>query len=215
MHIPDGFIAPKMYIPAYVVAVGLWAVGIRRLKAQLSETAIPRLAVVTALAFVLMMVAVPLPGGTSVHATGIALIAVLFGPWVGFVAASVVLLLQALVFGIGGVTSLPINALAMGLAGGGIAWAVFRLLGRCNQTVALFAAGWLSITVPAALIAIVLGVQPALAHTADGTPLFFPFGLSVTIPAVMIPHVIVGVGEGVLTVLVYRLFRGIGRREES
>ncbi|TXT27747.1 MAG: cbiM, partial [Rhodocyclaceae bacterium] len=48
------------------------------------------------------------------------------------------------------------------------------------------------------------GIQPLVAHTSDGSPLFFPFGLSVTLPAVLIPHVVIGIGEAVLTVLVLR-----------
>jgi cobalt/nickel transport system permease protein len=49
-----------------------------------------------------------------------------------------------------------------------------------------------------------LGVQPLLAHDAQGAPLFFPFGLAITLPAVLLPHLLVGLAEGVLTVLGYR-----------
>ncbi len=206
MHIPDGFISPKMYVPAYVTAAALWAYGLRRVGASLQEEAIPKMAVMTALAFVLMMIALPLPGGTSAHASGIAILAVTFGIWIGYLSLSLVLLLQAFFFGAGGVTSLAINALAMGLAGAAVASTVFRALRRFNERVALFAAGWLSAAVPAALMAVALGLQPMIAHADDGTPLFFPFDLSVTLPAVVIPYAIVGIGEGVLTVAVSKLF---------
>jgi cobalt/nickel transport system permease protein len=53
-------------------------------------------------------------------------------------------------------------------------------------------------------VALVLGLQPHIAHRPDGTPLFFPFGFGVTLPAIVIPHLVVGAGEGVLTVLVYQ-----------
>ena len=122
MHIPDGFIAPQVYLPAYGVAAGLWTYGLRRLRAVLREETIPRLAVLTAFCFVVTMVMLPLPGGTSVHATGIALLALLFGVWTAFVAFSIVLLLQALLFGAGGVTALAVNALAMGMVGSLVAW---------------------------------------------------------------------------------------------
>jgi cobalt/nickel transport system permease protein len=204
MHIPDGFISPKLYLPMYAASAGLWAYSLKRVKSKLDEAALPYLAVLTALAFVLMMLTIPLPGGTSVHAMGIGLLAVLFGVWTTFLAVSLVLLLQALLLGDGGVTSLPVNAIAMGFAGSIAAYYAYRAIRKFNEKVALFVAGWLSLNVAAFTAAVALGVQPGLAHRADGTPLFFPFGLSITLPAVMIPHALIGIGEGLLTVLVYQ-----------
>lgn len=207
MHVPDGFLSPQTYLPAYAIAAGGWAWATRVLQRRLDETLLPRLAVLTALGFVLMSVMLPLPGGTSVHASGIGILAVVFGPWITFAAVSLVLLLQALVFGAGGITVLPVNALAMGLAGSAAACLAYRLLHPIDERAGLFAAGWLATVVPALLIALVLGIQPAIAHTADGQPLFFPFGLSVTLPALVVPHVVLGVGEGLLTILVVRFLR--------
>lgn len=204
MHIPDGFISPQTYLPAYGLAVGLWAFAARRVKRDLDADTLPFIAAYTALSFVLMMVALPLPGGTTVHAAGIGLLAVSFGGWMSFLAISLVLAMQALLFGDGGVTALPINALALGLAGSFAALAAWKLLGRFNESIALFLAGWLSIVLPAVLVALALGIQPDIAHDAQGTPLFFPFGLNVTLPAVVLPHLLVGLGEGALTVLGYR-----------
>lgn len=210
MHIPDGFIAPQMYLPAYGLAAGLWSYALRRLRAGVQEEIIPRLAVLTAFSFVAMTVMVPLPGGTSAHATGVAVLALLFGVWTTFVSVSLVLLLQALLLGAGGVTSLPVNAMAMGLAGGAAAWCGFRALRPLHDGLALVIAGWLSVNLPALLLALALGLQPAIAHRPDGQPLFFPFGLSITIPAVMLPHAVIGLGEGVLTLLVVRFARRRG-----
>lgn len=204
MHIPDGFIAPVVYLPLYVLGAGAWAYAVRRVRTTLDEQTLPFLAVMTATAFVLMMVAIPLPGGTTVHAAGIGLLAVLFGVWTTFLAVSLVLVLQALMFGAGGITALPVNALAMGLAGAATARLAFVSMRGRSERAALFAAGAASVLVPALLVALVLGVQPLVAHAADGTPRFFPFGLSITLPAVLLPHLVVAVGEGVLTVLAYR-----------
>ena len=205
MHIPDGFIAPQVYLPAYAAAGGLWAVGIRRFRKRLREETLPVLAAMTGFAFILMTIAVPVPGGTSAHASGVALLAVLFGVWTCFLSVSLVLLLQALLFGVGGITTLPLNALALWLAGGAAAAFVFRVLNRASEKAALFLSGWISVTVPAFLLALVLGVQPRIAHAADGSPLFFPFGISVTLPALLLPHALLGIGEGALTLLVYRI----------
>jgi len=204
MHIPDGFISPQTYLPAYVAAAGLWAFAARRVKRDLDADTLPFLAACTALSFVLMMVALPLPGGSTAHAAGIGLLAVSFGGWMAFLAVSLVLAMQALLFGDGGITALPINALAMGFIGSFAALATWKLLGRLNQSLALFLAGWFSIVLPALLMALVLGVQPMIAYDAQGAPLFFPFGLAITLPAVVLPHLLVGLAEGVLTVLGYR-----------
>ena len=204
MHIPDGFIAPQMYLPLYAVVVPAWAFALRRVRRDLDERGIPLLAVVTALAFILSMIAIPLPGGTTVHATGIGLLAVLFGVWTAFVSLSLVFLMQALLFGDGGITALPINALAMGLVGSATAFWVFRLLRGYNETLAVFLAAALAVLVAASLVALALGVQPLIAQRADGTPLFFPFGLAITLPAVLLPHLVVAGGEGLFTVLVHR-----------
>lgn len=204
MHIPDGFIAPQMYLPLYAVAVPTWVYALRRVRAALDERSIPLLAVVTALAFVLSMIAIPVPGGTTVHATGIGLLAVLFGVWTAFVSLSLVFLMQALLFGDGGITALPLNALAMGLAGSACAAGVYTLLRARSERIALFLAAASAVLLSALLVALALGVQPLIAHRADGTPLFFPFGLAITLPAVLLPHLAVAVGEGLLTVLVHR-----------
>jgi cobalt/nickel transport system permease protein len=212
MHIPDGFISPQTYLPAYAVAAGLWAYAARRVKRDLDADTLPFLAAYTALSFVLMMVALPLPGGTTVHAAGIGMLAVSFGGWMAFLAISLVLAMQALLFGDGGVTALPINALAMGCAGSFAAVAAWKLLRRFNESVALFLAGWLSIALPALLVALALGVQPLIAHDAQGTPLFFTFGLNITLPAIVLPHLLVGIAEGALTVLGYRYLNRLRSR---
>lgn len=204
MHIPDGFLAPQTYLPAYAVAGVLWYIGARSLRARLDTDSLPALALLTALSFVLTLVALPLPGGTTAHAAGIGLLAVAAGVWDTFLAFSLVLAMQALLFGDGGVTALPVNALAMGLGGALAARLAWQGLRRLHAGLALFAAGWLSLVVPALLVALVLGVQPLIAHDAAGRPLFFPFGLAVTLPAVLIPHALVGLAEGVLTLLGYR-----------
>jgi cobalt/nickel transport system permease protein len=204
MHIPDGFLSPQTYLPAYAVAAGAWAWAARGLRDRLDETTVPRLAMLTALAYGLGLVMVPVPGGTSGHMLGVALLALIFGVRLAFLAYSLVLLLQALLFGAGGITALPINALAMGLVGAAAAVAAKSLLTRINETVAVAVAAWLSVVLPGAIVALVLGIQPLIAHQPDGTPLFFPFGLAITLPAVLIPHLAIGVGEAVLTVLIWR-----------
>ncbi|NWG32017.1 MAG: energy-coupling factor ABC transporter permease [Rhodocyclaceae bacterium] len=204
MHIPDGFLSPQTYLPAAAIAVGAWGWAARGLRTTLDETQVPRLAMTTALAYGLGLVMLPLPGGTSGHALGIALLALLFGLRTAFLAYSGVLLLQALLFGAGGLTALPVNALAMGLAGSATAILAFKLLRPLNESLAVALAAWLAVMVSAALIALVLGIQPLIAQRPDGAPLFFPFGIEITLPALLIPHALIGLGEAALTLAVWR-----------
>lgn len=204
MHIPDGFLSPQTYLPAYAVAAVAWTWAARDLRARLDETTVPRLAMITALAYGLGLIMVPIPGGTSGHAVGVAMLALLFGLRPAFLAYSLVLLLQALLFGAGGITALAVNALAIGLAGAAAALATHRLLRRWHETFAIGLAAWLSVVIAGLLVALMLGIQPLVAQRADGTPLFFPFGLAITLPAVLLPHLLIGLGEAVLTVMVWR-----------
>lgn len=204
MHIPDGLLSPQTYLPALALALPMWGLAIRRLKRDLGEEAMPRLAVFTALALVLSTLMLPLPGGTSGHAIGVALLALVFGPWVAFLAYSLVLVLQALVMGAGGLTSLPVNALAMGASGAFVTVWLHALLRRWWPTVAVLVAVFVSIVLSSALMAVVLGIQPLIAQRPDGSPLFFPFGLAVTLPVIVLPHVFIAAGEAVLTLWVVR-----------
>lgn len=204
MHLPDGFLSPQTYLPAYGLAALAWAWAARGLARRLDEQTLPRLAAMTALAYGLGLLMVPIPGGSSGHALGVAMLALLFGLRLAFLAYSLVLVLQSLLFGAGGITALAVNALALGLVGAAAALGVFHALRRWQETLAVALAGWISVVLPAALIALVLGAQPLLASRADGTPLYFPFDWRITLPAVLLPHLLIGVGEAVLTVLVWR-----------
>ena len=201
MHVPDGFLSPQTWVPAYAVSAGLWTVGARRVRARMDARALPQLGVLTAVAFVLMMLSIPIPGGSTIHFTGVGVLAVLFGGWTAFLCISLVLAMQALLFGAGGVTALPVSAVAMGFVGGMSAVLCHRALRARHRRASLFVAAWVSVVLPAVLMALVLGLQPWIASGADGRPLFFPFGPEVTLPAVVLPHLLVGVGEGLLTVL--------------
>lgn len=210
MHIPDGFLSPQTWIPAWGLAAGAWGWAARDLRQRLDESTVPRLAMLTALAYGLGLIMVPLPGGSSGHALGVALLTLLFGLKPAFLAYSGVLLLQALLFGAGGITSLGLNALTLGLTGGATALGLFRLLRPLHEETAVALATWGSVMASALLLALVLGAQPLLASRADGTPLFFPFGWSITLPAMLIPHLFIGLGEAALTLLVWRYARRRG-----
>jgi cobalt/nickel transport system permease protein len=201
MHIADGLISPQTYLPIAVVVVPLWWVAIRKMRHQ-SDQVLPRLAVFTALALVLNTLMLPLPGGTSGHLIGVSLITLIFGPWMAFLAYSLMLLLQALILGAGGITALPINALVMGFIGAWITWGVFHLTRPLLPKFSIGLATFCSVSISATLIAVILGIQPMIAAAPDGSPLFFPFGLAITFPAIVIPHMFIAFSEAIVTFLI-------------
>ena len=205
MHIPDGYLSPETYIPAYAISIPLFAYGLKKLKKTLNEETLPLLSGLTAFSFLIMMLNIPIPGGTSGHAIGTAVLSLIFNPWVAFISVSLVLLIQALLFGDGGITSWPINSIAMGFIASFVAYYSYKLLSKINKNLALFFAGWSSIVASSFFIAIVLGIQPYIAHDPSGKPLFFPFDLKITVPALVFSHMLYfGVAEGIFTVLVIK-----------
>ena len=203
MHIPDGLIAPQAWLAAAALAVPVWCYASRRVARGLDEQRIPRMAVLTALALVLSTIMLPLPGGTSVHLIGNGLLVLAFGFWPAFLAFSLVLFLQSTLMGAGGITALPVNALAIGLVGGAVVLFGNRLLtgsavGRRWPAMAVIVPVWAGVVAAALLIALVLGLQPSLGADAAGQPLYFPFGPDVTVPVIVGPHLLLGLIEGVL-----------------
>ena len=145
---------------------------------------------------------IPVPGGTSTHLVGVTLLAILYHPLAAFVCESLVLLVQALFFGAGGITVLGVNALAMGLLGPLAGWLVWRALRRVNGKVAAFAAAYASMQVAALAVAAALGLQHALSAR------YFPLPLAVVLPAMMIPSLTAaGLAEGAYTVFALTLLR--------
>lgn len=211
MHIPDGFISPLTYIPATVAAIPLLVVAFKKTKEAINDESFALLSSLTAFSFVVMMFNIPIPGGTSGHAIGAAILAILFGPWVAAFCLSLTLFIQALIFGDGGLSVFAINSLAMGFVASFTAFYVHKLLkNRVNNAIVLFLAGWSSIVAASVVVAVALGIQPLLGVDSAGHPIYFPFGLNVTIPAVVGSHLLFfGVVEGFATMLVMRFLEKI------
>jgi cobalt/nickel transport system permease protein len=184
------------------VAAPLWAWAARRHLGPRAAESLPVVGALTALAVVVQTIMVPVPGGTSTHLVGVLLLALLYHPLLAFLCESLVLLVQALFFGAGGVTVLGVNALAMGLLGPLAGWLAWRLLRRLSERAALFAAGWLSVQASAMAVAAVLALQ----HRLD--PAYFPMPPAITFAAMMLPSLAVtGVVEGLYTVFAHALLR--------
>ncbi len=202
MHVPDGFLSPQITIPAYAVSAPLWAWAARRHFGRTSLESLPAIGTLTALAFVIQTIMIPVPGGTSTHLVGVTLLALLYHPLVAFVCESLVLLVQALFFGAGGITVLGVNALAMGLVGPLAGWVSWRVLHRVHERAALFVAAYVAMQASSLVVAGALGLQHALSER------YFPMPLAVVLPAMMLPSLTVaGLAEGAYTVFAFSLLR--------
>jgi len=202
MHIPDGYLSPSTCAALYIGAAPFWYVALQRVERLLNTRLVPLISVFAAFSFVIMMFNLPLPGGTTGHAVGMAIAAIVLGPWGAILAISVALLIQALFFGDGGVTAFGANCFNMAIIGSLVAYGVYRLVaGRAALTdprrvVAASLAGYVAINVAALLTAVEFGIQPELFKDASGAPLYAPYPLHIAIPAMMIGHVtIAGLAE--------------------
>ncbi|GAA3297825.1 cobalt transporter CbiM [Dactylosporangium vinaceum] len=206
MHIPDGYLSPQTSAVFGLAMLPLWWQSAARVKKVVKSRYVPLVALGAAFSFVIMMFNIPIPDGTTAHAVGGGLIAILLGPWAACIAVSIALLIQALFFGDGGILAFPANAFNMAVVLPFVSYGIYRLLTRNTALTsprrmwAAIVGAYAGLNLSALATAIEFGIQPDLFHKADGTPLYAPFHLSQAIPAMMLAHLLIaGVVEGVLT----------------
>ncbi len=214
MHIPDGYLSPSTCAVMYAASGPCWWAALRRTRRKLFGRTLPLLSLFAAFSFVTMMFNLPLPGGTTGHAVGVGIAAIVLGPWASLLAISLALAIQALFFGDGGITTLGANCFNMAIAGSFAAWGIYRLvsLGAAAESrrrvVAAALAGYGAINLSALLAAIEFGIQPMLFHDAAGAPLYAPYPLHIAIPAMMAGHLtIAGAAEAVMSAGLFSYLR--------
>jgi cobalt/nickel transport system permease protein len=186
----------------------VWYLASRKVERALKLKELPLLSLGAAFAFVIMMFNIPVPGGSSGHMAGSVVVAIVLGPWAAVVALTIALALQAFFFADGGVTALGANAFNMAFLMSFTGWFVFRALamgdpGGGRRLFAAAVAGYVAVVIAALAAGIELGVQPVLAHDPAGMPLYAPYPLSVTMPAMLASHLLVfGPVEALGTALV-------------
>jgi cobalt/nickel transport system permease protein len=196
------------------VTVPFWAFASWKLNKTLKARQAPYLALGAAFSFVIMMFNIPVLGGTTGHATGTALIAILLGPWAAIISVSVALVIQALLFGDGGITALGANCFNMAVVGGLAGYGVYRLIAAGSHVksrrrlIAGAVAAYVSLNASALLTAGELGIQPLIEVSSTGQPLYAPYPLAVTIPAMAFGHLFLfGFVEAAVTTLVLKYFQ--------
>ena len=206
MHIPDGYLSLQTTLPAMGAMLPIWAVALNKLKKVLNYRQVPLLSLCAAFSFVIMMLNVPL-GVSSVHAVGAVFIAVLMGPWAACIAVSIALIIQAVVFGDGGILAIGANCFNIAFAMPFTGYYIFKAV-KGNSEInskrgmaGVFAGSYVGLNVAALLTAVQFGIQPLLFKTAEGLPEFGFYPLSVAVPVMMFEHLLVaGPIEGIITV---------------
>ncbi len=131
MHISNGIINGPVAAVFAVVALAAMAYCVMRGRQDLDDRLAPMAGLVAAFIFAVQMLNFPIfTAGVSGHLLGGALAAMLVGPWVGALCVAVVLVVQALVFGDGGVAMLGLNITNMAVIGIAVAYLLIALLLR-------------------------------------------------------------------------------------
>ncbi len=194
MHIPDGFFPISQAAVYWIIALVFIFLSLRWAKAEMSEEKVPLVAVLAAGIFAIQTfnMALPVsvvPGGVSGHVVGAALAAIVLGsPFAAVFILTLVLVLQGIFFGDGGITAMGANIINMGVLGGFFGFYTWRSMNNLtgNRFVAAFIAGWISLFIPAIVCALELGIAGTLPLT---------FGLV----SMGIYHAVIGIIEGGVT----------------
>jgi cobalt/nickel transport system permease protein len=210
MHIPDGYLGPYTFIAFWIIMIPIWYYAGKKVSAELKSKQVPLLALAAAFSFVIMMFNVPIPGGSTGHAVGGAIIGIVLGPWAGVITISIALVLQALLFGDGGITAIAANCFNMAVVMPFVGYYAYKILSgdseitSSRRIIAAGIAGYVAITLAALYTGIEFGIQPLLHHTAEGVPLYMPYPLSITVPAMLLEHALgFSILEAVITALIF------------
>lgn len=215
MHIPDNYLSPQTCAVMGAAMVPVWTKSINKIKKEIPRAKIPFLGIGAAFSFLMMMFNVPLPGGSTGHAVGGTLLAILLGPYAACISVTVALLIQALMFGDGGILAFGANCFNMAFVLPFLGYFVYKFIKDRVKTqkgeyFGIIIGSYAGINVAALCTAIEFGIQPLLFKDSAGRPLYCPYGLSISIPAMTIPHLLVaGVIEAIFTVAIVRFIRQV------
>tara|TARA_B100001113_G_scaffold322863_1_gene293549 strand:+ start:132 stop:1058 length:927 start_codon:yes stop_codon:yes gene_type:complete len=200
MHVPDGFINAPVSIGTGVISFAtLWAY-IRSAKSLVADKLIALTGMMSALIFVLQMINFPIAAGTSGHLLGGALAVIVLGPSLGIICISIVVVIQSLLFADGGLSALGINVLNMAIITSLVGWLTISLwkkfFGEANISI-------LSGSIVAGILSVVFSSIAFVFEYALGGTVSVPLG-SVLI-AMLSSHLLIGLGEGIITALIVSL----------
>ena len=196
MHIPDNYLSPSTCAALGAAMIPIWTIAVKKVKAEITRAKIPLLGIGAAFSFLLMMFNIPLPGGTTGHAVGGTLLAILIGPFSACISITVALLIQAFLFGDGGILAFGANAFNMAFVLPFLGYFIYKFIkdrvhSQKGEYAGIILGSYIGMNAAALFAAIEFGLQPLLFQTAAGQALYNPYPLSVSIPAMTLPHLLV------------------------
>jgi cobalt/nickel transport system permease protein len=193
IHIPDGFLDAKTLAATAGLSAGGVATALRQVTREGAARRAPLIGLTAAFLFAAQMLNFPVAGGTSGHLVGAALAVVLVGPAAAVVVMTSVLVLQCFIFNDGGVLALGANVFNMAILAPVVGWLVLRAVHRRGDTRGMLLgaafAAWCSV------VAAALACSGELAFSGTVAP-------AVVLPAMTGIHMVIGLGEAVITALV-------------
>lgn len=199
MHIADGILNVPTSVVTGVAAAGVLALAVRKTKQELDEKQVPLLGVTAAFIFAAQMINFPVLPGTSGHLMGGVLAAILLGPWAAAIVIATVLAIQAFFFGDGGIIVLGASIFNMAVVATFGGYYIFRLMEKINPSIAIFVGAWAGVVLSAIAVAIEISLSRVLPLT----------GLFTALVGV---HILIGLGEGLITLAVITYLKKIGAR---
>lgn len=221
MHIPDGYLSPATCAVFYCVMSPVWYIASKKASSSLGVRGLPLMALSASFTFVIQMFNFPVPGGSSGHMAGGALLGIVLGPWAAVMVMSLTLGMQALVFGDGGVLSFAANCFNMAFVMPFAGYFVFRVIasgapGAFRMFAAAAVAAYVAVNLAAVAAGVELGVQPLIARSADGQALYAPYPLDVALGAMALSHLLFfGVVEALGTALAVSYAARMGLFDEA
>ncbi len=146
MHVSEGILPLPWAVVWFALSIPFIVFGLRslRIRSEKEPYIKPLVGLVGAAVFVISCMPIPVPiAGTCSHPCGTGMAAILIGPALSTLVASVALVLQALFLAHGGLTTLGANIFAMGVVGSFLGYGAFVLARRLGAPafLAAFLAG--------------------------------------------------------------------------
>jgi cobalt/nickel transport system permease protein len=197
MHIPDGFLDLSISVIMFLTVLPFWLFSIRGMNKVLSDKQVPLMATLTAMLFAAHMMNYPIIGGTTAHLLGGPILAITLGPYAGLISMTIILFIQALFFGDGGIITFGANIWNMGVIGVFIPYLVFLLFMKIiGNKKGMLIGAFVGAFIGDVLAAIFAGLQLGF------STLNFPYSVQIAVTAMGVHHSIIGVGEGIVTIMI-------------